>query len=62
MYQEPRCKTLSVEELCMEWNLPYLNEAEENELAVTSSVGYGRTRKQVMEIVESTAQEKKIKN
>ena len=41
---------------------PYLNKAEESELAefleVTSSVGYGKTRKEVMGIVEATAQEK----
>ena len=41
---------------------PYLNKAEESELAefleVTSSVGYGKTRKEIMGIVEATAQEK----
>ena len=62
MYLEPCCKTVSVEELCMAGPKPYVNKAEESELAefleVTSSAGYGKTRKQVMEIVESTAQEK----
>ena len=37
----------------------YLNKAEESELAefleVTSSVGYGKTRKEVMGIAEATA-------
>ena len=40
----------------------YLNKAEQSELAefleVTSSVGYGKTRKEVMGIAEATAQEK----
>jgi len=39
-----------------------LNKAEESELAeffeVTSSVGYGKTQKEYMGIVETTAQEK----
>jgi len=41
---------------------PYLTKAEESKLAefleVTSSVGYGKTRKEVMGIAEATAQEK----
>jgi len=41
---------------------PFLNKAEESELAefleITAKVGYGKTRKQVLKIVESTAKEK----
>ena len=41
---------------------PYLNKTEEKELAeflqTTAEVGYGKTRKQVLNIVESTAREK----
>jgi len=41
---------------------PYLDKTEEKELAeflqTTAEVGYGKTRKQVMNIVESTAREK----
>jgi len=40
----------------------YLNEVEEKDLAeflkVTSSIGYGKTRKQVKAVVETAAQEK----
>ena len=43
---------------------PYLNKSEEGNLVefleVVSSVGYGKTRKQVMNIVESTARDKGI--
>ena len=43
---------------------PYLNKSEEGNLVefleVVPSVGYGKTRKQVMSIVESTARDKGI--
>ena len=43
---------------------PYLNKLEEGNLVefleVVSGVGYGKTRKQVMNIVESTARDKGI--
>ena len=43
---------------------PYLNKLEEGNLVkfleVVSAVGYGKTRKQVMNIVESTAHDKGI--
>ena len=43
---------------------PYLNKLEEGNLVefleVVSSVGYGKTRKQVMNIVKSTARDKGI--
>jgi len=42
---------------------PYLNKTEENELAEflqTTKVGFGKTRKQVMNIVELTAKKKDL--
>ena len=44
--------------------VPYLNQEEEKDLVdfleVVSSVGYGKTRKQVKELVETTAREKGV--